>query len=1022
MSTGLSRSHSARGLALATWGVLWAVAPAGVWAQAPETPLPAESVPAPPAVHDAAAADEMVVTTPSEAEEHFRQGLTFYRQDLFREALNEVNRALAEEPNNALARDYKAMAEAKLQISATGDDPTAVPDFETLDPEEVSGPTEAGDLPLTAEEHKLRRIRELMMFGKQYLEHQRYKQAMEYFEQVLLISPDHPGAQEGLHLAVMGAKENEKDRAIKQVEEDRSEIEWYIEHSKQLPPGADATGIKDYQIRVPVIEEEYKEPEEKSEIEEALETGFVTIEFEDEHINRIVSFVAEYLGVNIMLDSRVIAPPTPEQPAGTGVSATPGAFPGAPNVGGPGRSRGSSRGEERGGINLGGLSGGSPATFGAPTAVGYSQVVTDGKVPYIKLSNVRLKEALRALLRPLNLDFSIQPSFIWISTPEKIRTESFEDLETRYYELRNAGAETLFKIVIRNPGGSGGGGFGGGGGNFGGGGGGNFGGGGGGNFGGGGGGNFGGGGGNFGGGGGGNFGGGGGGGNFGGGGGNFGGGGGGRGGGGGNFGGGGGGRGGFGGGGGGGGGGTFSNISDLFYSISDLMVGEPPAVIGLSSAGTGAVAANQAGGRGGRGGGGLATAGGGANAAQGLGGNQAGLGTAGGAGGSTFGSQIGIITILQNIIPEVRDPNTAEVLSYMDYNPLTNLLIVHNTPSNLLEVERQLTELDITPKQVSIEAKFLTVSVADLDKAGFKWDLTLSDNNNRPREVSPLATDVTVDDEPAYEYDINGDNVLETIPFYTRPDGTSVIRNTVTSALLDAMANPGPEGAFSFTGMILNNDDGDSLGVTFDFLDSLSESELLSAPRVTTMNRKPAVIADLRTEFFVTQIIQNLAVSGGGAVSGNAIGGISTQQIPAPFIFGITLSVTPQISGGDQVRLWLNPQVTNKIGEREFPQESVIGTGADATTITNSIIYPETSTQAVWTNVIVHDGDTLVLGGLVSDRTVKGEEKLPYIANLPVLGYFFRGKSREVRQSSLLIFVTPEIIDTTGARFFEAES
>ena len=84
------------------------------------------------------------------------------------------------------------------------------------------------------------------------------------------------------------------------------------------------------------------------------------------------------------------------------------------------------------------------------------------------------------------------------------------------------------------------------------------------------------------------------------------------------------------------------------------------------------------------------------------------------------------------------------------------------------------------------------------------------------------------------------------------------------------------------------------------------------------------------------------------------------------------------------------------------------------------IVLPNTSTQAVWTNVIVHDGDTLVLGGLVSDQTTKGKQKVPYLADIPVLGFLFRGKSNQIKQSSLLIFVTPTIIDTTGARFFEA--
>jgi len=148
--------------------------------------------------------------------------------------------------------------------------------------------------------------------------------------------------------------------------------------------------------------------------------------------------------------------------------------------------------------------------------------------------------------------------------------------------------------------------------------------------------------------------------------------------------------------------------------------------------------------------------------------------------------------------------------------------------------------------------------------------------------------------------------------------------------------------------------------------------------------------------------------------------GYTQQIVPQPFNFGITLSVTPQISGGDQVRLWLNPQVTTRGLEKKFTQKSVIVTDGTPIEITDEITLPNTTTQAVWTNVIVHDGDTLVLGGLVSDQTIKGTHKMPYLADIPVLGFFFRGKSKEVKQSSLLIFVTPTIIDTTGARFFEA--
>jgi hypothetical protein len=115
-----------------------------------------------------------------------------------------------------------------------------------------------------------------------------------------------------------------------------------------------------------------------------------------------------------------------------------------------------------------------PGNLGASSSGGtlgslglYDEPVTDGMVHSIKLKEVPLDEALDALLRPLNLDYKVENGFIWVSTPDKIRHESFERLETRIFEVRSD-SETLPKIVLSNPGGvnssGGGGGFGGGGG------------------------------------------------------------------------------------------------------------------------------------------------------------------------------------------------------------------------------------------------------------------------------------------------------------------------------------------------------------------------------------------------------------------------------------------------------------------------------------------------------------------------------------------------------------------------------
>jgi type II secretory pathway component GspD/PulD (secretin) len=941
-------------------------------------------------------------------EEFVQRGMALYNQNLFGEALEQFNRALALSPGDETARLFKDKCEEKLLIDAAGADASSIPQFTRIDPDTLKPDVETPQQ--SAEEIKRERVRTLLNWGKQYLEAAQYQTAVEIYNEILLIEPNNQTAKDGLHTATLGVTKLSIAEKEKQLAEFRNRTQEYIEQSKLPPAGADARGIKPFRTTVPVIEESYVAPTVKSEIETTLESP-VNIEFDNIHISEITDFIAETWDVNIVLDHREVPPPAvnlqtgagPGGPVGPGGPGGPGAVgPGGPapvGLGGP--FPGASRPGAPGAFNQppGARPGFGPqqqGQFGAGAQQGgsYGSFITDGIVPYINLKNVSLGDALSALLRTINLDYAVEQNFIWISTPRRIREESFEKLETRFYELRNAGQTTLFKIVLRNPfGGSGGSNIGGGGGNFGGGGfggGSNFGGGGG-SFGGGG--NFGGGGGGFGGGGlgGGSFGGGsggfgGGGGNFGGGGGNFGGGG--FGGGGGNF----GGGGGFGGRGGGSNDVTqLSNISNLFSTINDLQVGEPPAnpgLLGIRDTGTGAGAATAPGG-------------------------QTQLGAA--QGGTTgnlsqlIDNESPILALLGRLTEDVYDPVTGEQLSEMIYNPTTNMLIVRNTGSNLDQLERYIAEVDVTPRQVSIEAKFLTIRVSDLDKVGFNWDLSLSDENNRSRKVP------SIDEVDTYEYDINGDGVDETIPFYTRPDGSSAIRNTITDAVISGVVNPAPsQTTFSIVGQILDNKDGDSLGVTFDFLDSLEESELLSAPRVTTMNLKPAVIADFTTEYFVSQV-QTLVATSDAGFGGSPTTTFTQAVLPQPFNFGISLSVTPQIGDNDLVRLWLNPEVRTRIGEKAFEQNSIV----EGTEVPSTIILPTTSMQAVWTNVIVHDGDTLVLGGLVRDQTSQSQERLPYLSKIPLLGFFFRGEGRTASQQSLLIFVTPDIIDSTGAKFFK---
>lgn len=898
------------------------------------------------------AADDASEETISQAEQHFRLGVALYKDANFREALDEFNRALALDAGHGQAATYRDNTQEQLNLRSTGEDPNATPSFEAFDPEAI-GPIEESPQ-LSPEEHKIQKVRELIELAEQYLEFQFYDRAVEYFEQVLLIAPDNKRAQKGLHKATLGAyREDSKDLSAS-IREQSERFRTEIEQMKLLPEGADHSGIRNPRIDVPKIEERLQVVEERSRVEEVLDNP-VGVVFEEIHLRDILDFITDTYEINIIVDNRVVLPPQdPEdqqllgqgppgqRPGGRGRQQSVGGLAGLGAQGAQGRGRG--RGGQGNQANI--------------------EIVTDGMIDYINLKNVPLRVALKTILRPLNLDYSVQHDFIWISTPEKIRIETFEELETRFYELKNAGAETLFKLVLsvqtgegdsqffsapqRTGGGGGGQGGGGGGGGRGGGGGGGRGGGGG-------------------------------------------------------------GQGGGGGGGGQGGGGrdqgTFDNISDLFSGgFDDASVGETPNPF---SAGGG----QQQVGGGGRGGGGTGAFGGGQGGGQGgpefIRGPGPGLGFAAG-----FTGEPTAIQIIRSLIPPVIEPLSLRLLSFMRYNLLTNQFVVHTTPTNHKRLEVLLKDLDATPKQVAIEAKFLNIGVNDFDKTGFRWDFLVSDLNDRARFV-PGVSDIPV------VGDINGDGIPDTIPGNINPNGSNVINNTISTLdLIAGLVSPSTSIAdqFSLSAIIASGRDGDMLSVTFDFLNSLGETELLSSPRVTTMNQKPAVIADLESEWFLTNVFTNAFVTtAGNAFAGNAIVETSQDQQFDQFIFGITLSVTPQISE-NQVRLWLNPQITDIKNRKEFPITTVI----QGVAITSIITLPTIVTQSVWTNVIVNDGDTVVLGGTVRDSTLKQEDRFPLLADIPVLGFFFRGKSREVSQSSLLIFVTPDIIDTTGARYFES--
>ncbi|PYL29108.1 MAG: hypothetical protein DMF45_07015 [Verrucomicrobia bacterium] len=136
--------------------------------------------------------------------------------------------------------------------------------------------------------------------------------------------------------------------------------------------------------------------------------------------------------------------------------------------------------------------------------------------------------------------------------------------------------------------------------------------------------------------------------------------------------------------------------------------------------------------------------------------------------------------------------------------------------------------------------------------------------------------------------------------------------------------------------------------------------------------------------------------------SGFSLGNPNAQAVFGGFqdkTFGNTLIVRPSINKDNFITLSVKPEISNKVNDFHF-----VFNGADVTS-------PIIDKRSLDSNVLIKSGDTLALGGLISDQVSKSRTKVPLLGDIPVIGYAFQSHDNERHKRNLLIFVTPTIID-----------
>jgi len=166
-----------------------------------------------------------------------------------------------------------------------------------------------------------------------------------------------------------------------------------------------------------------------------------------------------------------------------------------------------------------------------------------------------------------------------------------------------------------------------------------------------------------------------------------------------------------------------------------------------------------------------------------------------------------------------------------------------------------------------------------------------------------------------------------------------------------------------------------------EILNSRTDTNIISNPRITTLNNQEAKI-------IVGTIVPIPLYEYSTDTGTRIISGYENQKI------GVQLVVTPNINEQKYITLDVVPSVDEITG----------WTGPDNE-------RPIISTRSATTKVMIKDGQTLVIGGLISEKKVKYKKKVPILGDIPILGLLFTKKEDTVDKTDLLIFITPRIIE-----------
>ena len=312
--------------------------------------------------------------------------------------------------------------------------------------------------------------------------------------------------------------------------------------------------------------------------------------------------------------------------------------------------------------------------------------------------------------------------------------------------------------------------------------------------------------------------------------------------------------------------------------------------------------------------------------------------------------EMNIVTVLRRMFPE------AEI----QFDPLRNTLIVTATPDEHRRIEEMIEQLDIYTPQITIEAKFIELIVTDIGELGIDLDIL----NLR---VGPTL------DEGDVDFITDWADMDTRFPHAAAATGLWFTRlsDTAFQAVLQA-------------------------------LEKQERVNILSAPRVTTLNGQPATIHITTAVPYVTEVdVTHVPEPRPPGVPEMLIE-YTVEERDA----GIYLEVTPTVpEGSTLITLHIKPTVRHLV-------ERVVAFAIAPV----EMGWPVIDERTTETSMVISSGETVALGGLIRQEEKVVEKKFPLLGDIPLFGHLFRHKYSEVKNKNLIILLTAYLVSPCGEK------